>query len=298
MVEFCIGTVIRKNGGFLLCLTQLIHLMKYNSVAKIREHYDLGSEFYKKFWGKHIHHGYFETGKESKEVAAEKLIKLLVKHGNIKKGSRVLDVGCGVGGTSIWLAQNLGCKITGISISPVQIDMAKKAVGKMKNAPQFFVQDANDLNNLEGKFDVIWAVEMISHLKNRADLFKNFERLLAKGGKICITDWMKDDKISQSRRKKFIEPIEKGMLVDLPDLSEYKEHFDANGLRLKYYEDINEFVSKTWDMSLGYLKSPALWKLAKDHRKEFSEFVKSFYAIRKGFKEGSFRYGIFVIEKP
>ena len=269
--------------------------MPYNSVSKIREHYDLASPYYQKLWGNHIHHGYWETGRESKEEAAENLIRLLLRHAKIPRGSKVLDVGCGVGGTSIWLTKNLGCKVTGITISPVQVKMASEAAAFLPKPPQFFVKDANSLDITE-QFDVILAIEMISHLKNRGRLFKKFAELLPSGGKICITDWLRD--ASDMPHKSIIEEIEKGMLVDLPTVSEYNQHIKNDNLRLVYYEDISRQVAKTWDVSLGLVKDVALWKLATEHGKKFVEFLKSFKAMRQGFKTGVFRYGAMIIEKP
>ena len=78
--------------------------MSYTT-KQVKEHYDLASPMYKKLWGNHIHHGYYITGKESKEAATENLIRILVKRSQLKRNSKVLDVGSGIGGTSIWLAK-------------------------------------------------------------------------------------------------------------------------------------------------------------------------------------------------
>src|SRR5437868_11418618 len=95
-------------------------VMQSNLTEAIQEHYDLASPYYEKLWGKHLHHGYYKTGRESKEEAADNLIKYLVGLVGIREGARVLDVGCGIGGTSVWLTEKLGCKVTGITISPIQ----------------------------------------------------------------------------------------------------------------------------------------------------------------------------------
>ncbi len=272
--------------------------MQYNVTEKIREHYDLASPYYEKLWGKHIHHGYWITGKETKEQAADNLIELLIARSGLKVGSKVLDVGCGIGGTSMYLAVKYGCNVTGITISPIQVEMASRAAASMsiKNKPRFLVDDANDIS-VSGKFDIIWSVEMISHLRNRKNLFRKASALLEKGGKMCITDWLKDDGISASDEKKYIEPIERGMLVSLPDLTEYKQNIDENGFRLLYYEDISENVARTWDISSDAVKNPALWNLARKRSKDLLGFLQSFRAMRNGFKSGTFRYPAMVLEK-
>ncbi|HEX7997268.1 MAG TPA: class I SAM-dependent methyltransferase [Pyrinomonadaceae bacterium] len=271
--------------------------MRHNKLDKIREHYDVASPYYTKLWGQHLHHGYYETGRESKEEAAENLIKLLVARSGLSHGSRVLDVGCGVGGTSIWLAKNLDCRVTGVSLSPVQIQMATEAAASMTNKPAFLVDDANQLT-VEGSYDIVWTVEVLSHLSRRGDFFRKAAGLLVNGGKICEAAWLKDEHLSEKDEEKYIRPIEKGMLVELPSLAEYRRHMDDNGLRLLHYEDISRNVAATWDVCLSMMKEKALWELAARHGREFVAFLKSFRAMREGFKSGAFRYALMVSEKP
>src|SRR4051812_31075116 len=150
--------------------------MLYNDTAKIREHYDIASPLYKELWGEHIHHGYWISGKESKEKAAQNLVHLLIEKSGLQRGMKVLDVGCGVGGTAIYLARDWDCDVTGITISPVQVEMATKGAHGLLRPPRFLVDDANDIS-VEGPFDIIWSVEMISHLNDRDNLFRRASEL-------------------------------------------------------------------------------------------------------------------------
>lgn len=210
---------------------KLMSIMQYNDTAKIQEHYDLASPYYKELWGSHIHHGYWISGKESKEEAAQNLIELLIQKSGLKQGAKVLDVGCGIGGTSIFLAKEFGCDVTGITISPVQVEMAQADAKGLANPPHFRVDDANDIS-VTGPFDVVWSVEMISHLHDRDNLFRRAGELLKPGGKMCITDWCKDEGLSDAEVRKYIDPIEKGMLVSLPTFSEYLRHIENHSFRL------------------------------------------------------------------
>jgi tocopherol O-methyltransferase len=82
------------------------------NMEAVREHYDRLSVFYRALWGEHIHHGYWEDV-ETPSTAQEKLIERLASLAGIKPGSRVLDVGCGLGGSALWLARHLGCSVLG-----------------------------------------------------------------------------------------------------------------------------------------------------------------------------------------
>lgn len=270
--------------------------MSYAIKQKVKEHYDVASPLYKKLWGNHIHHGYYITGSESKKQATENLIKQLVKKASVKHKSKVLDVGCGIGGTSIWLSKNLNCDVTGITISPVQVKIADKASMKLRKKPKFLVMDANNLN-LKDKFDIIWAVEVISHLSHKSNFFRKSSQLLKKSGKICIGAWLKADNLTRYEEKKYIKPIEEGMLCSLLTLKEYFQFFDKNNLKLIYHEDASAKVKKTWDLCLDIIKDPALWKFAANHGNEFLSYLKSFRSMKRGYDTGKFRYALMIVEK-
>jgi len=270
--------------------------MQYNDTSTIQEHYDLASPYYKELWGNHIHHGYWISGQESKEEAAQNLIELLIRKSGLRKGAKVLDIGCGIGGTSIYLAREWSCEVTGITISPVQVAMATEAAASLANPPLFVVDDANAMS-VEGQFDIIWSVEMIAHLRDRGNLFRKAFELLKPGGRMCITDWWKDEGLSEAQERRYIEPIEKGMLVSLPTFSEYLLHIRNHGFRILYFEDISVQVARTWDITSEVIKPKAIWSFAMSHGKALVEFLQSFQAMRAGFKSGTFRYPVMVLEK-
>src|SRR5580693_38722 len=104
-----------------------MNIARVNEKHKIVEHYDAISPYYQSLWGEHIHHGYWIRGDESKELAQVQLMEHLAELANIQTGCTVLDVGCGFGGSSIYLATKYKASATGITISPVQVEMARKA---------------------------------------------------------------------------------------------------------------------------------------------------------------------------
>ena len=80
-------------------------------LREIRKHYDRLSIFYRLLWGEHLHHGYWENG-ESIGRAQIKLMEQLAEKAGIPRGAHVLDIGCGLGGSAFWLANNT------IAVSP------------------------------------------------------------------------------------------------------------------------------------------------------------------------------------
>src|ERR1700724_997011 len=101
--------------------------LRSNDKNRIIEHYDVVSPYYRSLWGEHLHHGYWIRGDESKEKAQLQLIEHLAQLAEVKRGADILDVGCGFGASSIYLAKHFNATVTGITISPVQVEMANQA---------------------------------------------------------------------------------------------------------------------------------------------------------------------------
>jgi tocopherol O-methyltransferase len=277
----------------------------YSTGASVREKvqrfYDLGSPYYYKIYGEHIHDGYYVTGRESKAEAQENLIRFLVEKAGIKKGARILDVGCGVGGSSLWLAENLGAATVGITISPVQVEMAGKLARERKLNSSFLLMDAERMSFTES-YDVIWAVAVLSHLRNQENFLKSATRFLNRRGKIIIFDWMLSEEITEPQNDGYIKPVAEGMLLtSLYSISTYLKWCLKYGYRIVYWEDITSRTIKTWDDALSVVKQPAVWKLAyKVSSEECREALKFFNSLRPmklAMQKGRLKSGVIIAEK-
>jgi tocopherol O-methyltransferase len=266
---------------------------RVNEKHKIVEHYDVVSPYYNSLWGEHIHHGYWIRGDESKETAQTQLIDHLAELADIKPGSRILDIGCGFGGTSLYLAKKYGASVTGITISPVQVRMAEEAAAKSNLDASFLLMDAEEMQFAE-PFDLLWSVESISHYHDPRKFFVSAVKFLKPGGCFALTDWFQKESLSPADKKKFIAPIEKGMMVELRGMDDYRDFLVSSGLQIIHREDLTRNCAKSWDLALDIIKDKSFWSLAAKLGVEFVTNLKSFYAMRAGFASGNFVYGLFV----
>ena len=194
--------------------------------------------------GEHIHHGYWPTEEsqatETKEKAQANLIQLLLDISKLPPNSTVLDVGCGIGGTSRYLAAQHGCTVTGITISTKQVEIANRlskdaveseanpetapSLGKVasEDADGFFKLESGKVRFIEldaekmadffagqeGFFDGVWISEALSHFPNKALFFQNAQKVLKPGGKLVLADWFKAEGLDETTFANEIKPIE------------------------------------------------------------------------------------------
>jgi tocopherol O-methyltransferase len=270
-----------------------VAIARVNEKQRIIEHYDIVSPYYQFLWGEHIHHGYWIRGDESKETAQIQLIDHLAQLANIKIGSRILDIGCGFGGSSLYLAKKYGASTIGITISPVQVQMAKEAAAKANLDASFLLMDAEEMQFAQ-PFDLLWSVESISHYHDPRKFFASAVKLLKPGGCFALTDWFQKENLSPADKKKFIAPIEKGMMVELHRMKDYSEFLISSGLHVVHRQDLTLNCVKSWDLGLDIIKGKTIWSLATKLGAEFVTNLKAFHAMRAGFASGNFVYGLFV----
>jgi tocopherol O-methyltransferase len=271
-------------------------MIRYNDKQKIRDLYDRTSPYYQRLWGEHIHHGYWISGEETKETAQNQLIEHVARAAGLRPGCKILDVGCGFGGSSIYLAKKYGTEATGITISPIQVEMAQKAAAAEGVNAKFMLMDAEEMK-FEGTFDVVWSVESISHYSQKGKFFASAAQCLEPGGTLAITDWFKKGRLTERDYEKFIQPIEKGMLVEMDTMEDYTELLGRNSFQVVHNEILNKNCSKSWDLGLDILKNKALWQIAAGYGSEVINFLRAFRAMRAGYASGNFIYGLIVAKR-
>lgn len=168
-------------------------MIEFPSVQKsvIQNHYDVSTLFYRLLWGKHIHHGYWE-GVEKSQVAQQKLTERLAALSKVKRDSRVIDIGCGMGGSSCWLASELGCRVSGVTLSPVQRWWAatESRLRGIKPRPEFLCHDAESIDFPVGQADLVWSIECTEHLFDKPAFFKRAATWLKSGGRFALCAWL------------------------------------------------------------------------------------------------------------
>ena len=271
-------------------------MIRHNDKERIRKFYDLVSSHFHELWGEHLHHGYWIRGNETKERAQIQLIEHLAQLAKIRPGRKILDVGCGTGASSIYLAKHYKVEATGITISPVQVSLANQAATKEGANATFLLMDAEAMK-FEKSFDVVWSIESISHYQDIAKFFAATAKLLTRNGTLAVIDWFKKPDLNPKEYKRDILPIERGMLVELRTMQEYEAWMRSNNFKIIESEILNKNCAKSWELGLDIIKKRSLWKLAATNGAMFVDFLRAFRAMRAGFASGKFVYGLVVAQK-
>jgi SAM-dependent methyltransferase len=175
--------------------------------------------------------------------------------------------------------------------------MAKEAAVKANLDVSFLLMDAEDMQFAQ-PFDLLWSVESISHYHDLKKFFTSAAKLLKPGGCFALTDWFQKENLSIADKRRFIEPIEKGMMVELRSMNDYSDFLAANGLHVVHRQDLTLNCAKSWDLGLDIIKDKTFWSLAAKLGAEFVTYLKAFRAMRAAFASGDFVYGLFVAKMP
>uniref|UniRef100_A0A5B7B5L8 Methyltransferase type 11 domain-containing protein n=1 Tax=Davidia involucrata TaxID=16924 RepID=A0A5B7B5L8_DAVIN len=170
----------------------------------IAEFYDASSGLWEDIWGDHMHHGFYDpnatvsvSDHRSAQIRMieEALQFAAVPEDQMKRPKSVVDVGCGIGGSSRYLARKYGAQCQGITLSPVQAQRAQALAAAQGLADKVSFQVADALNQpfSDAQFDLVWSMESGEHMPDKAMFVGELARVAAPGATIIIVTWCHRD---------------------------------------------------------------------------------------------------------
>ena len=171
---------------------------KVQSKKNISQHYDLGNQFYKYWLDNSMTYSsaIFNSTNDNLELAQNNKYKILAELSSIENGDNILEIGCGWGGFSEYLAKNYDCQITALTISKQQFEFATKRIKKAHLSSKVKVVFC-DYRNIEGKFDKILSIEMFEAVGREYwnTFFEKIKSILKPNGNVGLQLITIDDKI-------------------------------------------------------------------------------------------------------
>ncbi len=247
----------------------------------IREHYDSFAWIYRAFWGDHIHHGLFLRGNEVPEEAQVNLLNHCARLSNVQRGLRILDVGCGHGGTCVYLARRYDCRTEGLTLSPKQALLAKQNARRagVDALTRFLVTDVESHVFPTGVVDLVWTMESSEHFRDKSDYFRRAALSLRPGGRLMLAAW------TGSMQNIRVRTVANTFLCpSLQTAEDYERQIKSAGLGIRFREEITAKVIRTWEISLE--RARKLRALIRVFPTQVREFVRGITTILEAYRSG------------
>lgn len=182
------------------------------SESETEIYYDEQDALYKQCWAADgtTHWGFFENEEvDDLQEAGWLWTQKILEKSEITPDSRVLEIGCGNGAVTIWLAQQTGCSVTGIDLSSVRIDNAKKIAAAHSDLNvQFVCGTITDLPFEDGEFTHVWGQGVLYHIPDLDMALSEVARVLAHRGILLIDDFVRPDiPVSEPVREHFYDRL-------------------------------------------------------------------------------------------
>ena len=266
----------------------------------IRQHYQLGTAFYWLLWGPHIHHGLW-TGDESSQQAQCQLVDTLADLARVEGRDSVVDIGCGMGGSAIRLAQRYGCDVTGVTLSPVQRRWAAVSarLKRQRKRTRFIAADAEQIEFPANQFDIVWSIECTEHLYDKPAFFRNAAGWLRPGGRLAICVWFEGEHLPLPDRRQQVEEVcQRFVCPSLATQNDYAGWMTDAGLEVEQCLDWTDRAAKTWEICKQRVAKSGVRHLARLIDQDQVAFLDGFDTLLSAYRNGAMQYGAIIARKP
>lgn len=235
-----------------------------NTNRTIIDYYDECESDYRIFWDLDrslaMHAGYWDESTRTLHEALVRENEVLAETVGILRKDRVLDAGCGVGGSSIFLAKNYGCDVVGITLSAKQVEKATESAIRngVETLVTFEVRDFCQTGFPDATFDVVWGMESVCHAADKGKFVQEASRLLKKGGRLVVADgFALKESYVESESRDMQKWLRGWGVSNLDTVDCFEHHLKANDFNHISYRDITSHVLPS-SRRLYFISFPAL----------------------------------------
>ena len=285
---------------------------RFSGSASVAEAYDRWTDdrLLETLWGEHIHLGHYGTPAGSRPFRQAKVdfVHALARWGELERwpaGSKLLDVGCGIGGSSRILASKYGFEVLGVSLSPGQISRAQALTPAGLNC-HFARMDALQLDLPDACMDVVWTVECAPHIANKQQFAAELLRVLKPGGRLVAADWNQRDGKPSS-----FTGLERWVLEQLrvqwahpafSSIASFRANLQASGTPITNLlsDDWTNATLPSWLESIyeGMRRPGAVLRLGPQALLQGLREVPTLLLMRWAFGSGLMQFGVFRADIP
>jgi tocopherol O-methyltransferase len=286
--------------------------MSNDLYQQIQQFYDASSGLWENIWGEHMHHGYYGVDgqkqldrRQAQIDLIEELLRWSEYHPVDRLTPKIIDIGCGIGGSSLYLAEKLQAEVVGITLSPVQANRAREraAAAGLKDRATFKVANALDIPYPDNTFDLVWTLESGEHMPDKTKFLEECYRVLKPGGRLILATWChrptagEAGALTPAEIRHLDQIYRVYCLPYVVSLPEYKEITTACGFQDRRSADWSVAVAPFWDVVIDSSIQPqALLGLFKAGWKTIQAAL-SLQLMSQGYASGLIRFGLITATK-
>ncbi|GJP83879.1 hypothetical protein CLOP_g13980 [Closterium sp. NIES-67] len=310
----------------------------------IAEFYDESSAVWVEIWGEHMHHGYYPEPNQNASSATngsasngsaingvatsgngsaviggsvdhftaqvEMIERVLAwataDDGEGWKPKRVVDVGCGVGGSARHMARKYGAQVDAITLSPWQAAHGNQRCKDAGLAQQVRLQVADAMAQPfdDATFDLVWSLESGEHMPRKAQFVRELARVAAPGGRVIIVTWCHRDLLPGETQ---LAAGEQALLQRICDAyylpawcspSDYVQFAKDAGLQRVRVADWTDNISLFWPAVMRSALTPkGIWGLLSSGWKTLKGAVAMLWMVQ-GYNSGLIKFALITAHKP
>lgn len=281
--------------------------MKF-SRQDIIDYYDKTEISFRLFWdlphSMAMHYGYTDKKARTFRRSLRRFNEILAEKVDINKGDHVLDAGCGVGGSSIFLAGEYGCSVDGVTLCPEQVEKARDNAKKhgVASLVTFHDMDYTSTTFEDERFSVVWGLESTCYADDKKALLLEIYRILKPGGRVIIADGFAAKEEYQGDEARMMKAWLDGWAVNRIETGDaFIRHGKSIGFKNMSYTDVSENVAPS-SRKMFLFSVPAIILAKIQYLFGFISYLESIHSVTLynqyvAMRKRLWQYGIFYGEK-
>lgn len=267
-------------------------------------HYDNITQAWQHLMGESFHYGYFDPPDLSLDAATEALTRQMAEAGDLQSQHEVLDVGCGIGGPARYLAQQIGCRVTGFSTSEVGVATARErtALRGLDDRVSFFVRDAMANEFDDRSFDRVWVMESSHLMPDKGAMIREAARVLKPGGRMVLCDIIMHRDLAMPEIMKRARAFDLLRVVfgraRMETLASYRGWCESAGLTVSSARDISQQTAPTFAHWRANAERYSREVAELVGEKALADFIQSCSELEQMWADQILGYGLLVADAP
>lgn len=283
--------------------------MSHDQLDRVRAYYDATWWDYQAVWQNRdslaVHFGFYDADVATHADSLVHTNRFLARLAGLQPGMHVLDAGCGMGGTALWLARHQGVRCTGITPVPSQVAFAERQA-KLKglgDRVRFVEGDYCAMPFADASFDRVWACESVCHAEHKADFYREAWRVLRPGGRLVMAEYMRTARpLAQTQEALLSAWLRRWAIPDIDTPAEHRHHAARAGFAAIRIEDqiahVRPSLHNLYEHVQRYLWLGHVLRALGIRRREAHDNHVGSRFLWRALKAGAWSYLTLVAEKP